>query len=128
MFGGGMTIVKGCFSGLMTGLKAPDAVSYTHLDVYKRQVYYHPGRRAVLAHDNERFAALGEIHPDVAARFDIDGRVYVLEVDLTALMAMAKPIYGVKELPRFPAVSRDIAIVVKEAARAGDMLLSLIHI
>ena len=86
------------------------------------EVYYHPGRRAVLAHDNERFAALGEIHPDVAARFDIDGRVYVLEVDLTALMAMAKPIYGVKELPRFPAVSRDIAIVVKEAARAGDML------
>ena len=53
------------------------------------EVYYHPGRRAVLAHDNERFAALGEIHPDVAARFDIDGRVYVLEVDLTALMAMA---------------------------------------
>lgn len=86
------------------------------------EVYYHPGRRAVLTHDNERFAALGEIHPDVAARFDIDGRVYVLEVDLTALMAMAKPIYGVKELPRFPAVSRDIAIVVKEAARAGDML------
>ena len=31
-------------------------------------------------------------------------------------MAMAKPIYGVKELPRFPAVSRDIAIVVKETA------------
>ena len=46
--------------------------------MYKRQT-----------HDNERFAALGEIHPDVAARFDIDGRVYVLEVDLTALMAMA---------------------------------------
>ena len=86
------------------------------------EVYYHPGRRAVLTHDNERFAALGEIHPDVAARFDIDGRMYVLEVDLTTLMAMAKPIYGVKELPRFPAVSRDIAIVVKEAARAGDML------
>ena len=31
---------------------------------------------------------------------DIDGRVYVLEVDLTALMAMAKPIYGVKEIGR----------------------------
>lgn len=46
----------------------------------------------------------------------------MLEVDIAALSALAKPIYGVKELPRFPAVSRDIAIVVKESARAGDML------
>ena len=86
------------------------------------RVYYHPGRRAVLAHDNERFARLGEIHPDVAARFDIDGRMYVLEVDLTALMAMAKPIYGVKELPRFPAVSRDTPLSSRKRRGAGDML------
>ena len=86
------------------------------------EVYYHPGRRAVLLSGTHCFARLGEIHPDVAARFDIDGRVYVLEVDLTALTALAKPIYGVKELPRFPAVSRDIAVVVKESTQAGDML------
>lgn len=86
------------------------------------EVYYHPGRRAVLVSGTHCFARLGEIHPDVAARFDIDSRVYVLEVDLTALTALAKPIYGVKELPRFPAVSRDIAIVVKESTQAGDML------
>ena len=84
--------------------------------------YYHPGRRAVLLADGRRFAALGEIHPDVAARFEIDRRVYVLEVDLPALMALAKPICGVKELPRFPAVARDIAVVVAESAQAGDML------
>ncbi len=86
------------------------------------EVYYHPGRRAVLTSGTHCFARLGEIHPDVAARFDIDGRVYMLEVDIAALSALTKPIYGVKELPRFPAVSRDIAIVVKESARAGDML------
>ncbi len=43
------------------------------------------------------------------------------EIDLDALMALEKPIYGVKPLPRFPAVTRDIALVVREDVGAGAM-------
>ena len=84
--------------------------------------YYHPGRKAVLCAEGRHFAQLGEIHPDVAARFGIDKRVYVLELDVEALGEMEKPISGVRELPKFPAVARDIAVVVKESVRVGDML------
>ena len=72
--------------------------------------------------DGVKLAALGEIHPDVAERFDIKGRVYVAEVDLDALMPLEKDFYGIKPLPKFPSVSRDIAVVVDETVGAGTMM------
>lgn len=84
--------------------------------------YYHPGRKAVMAAGGTRLAALGEIHPDVAEAFDIKDRVYVAEVDLDALRPLEKDFYGIKPLPKFPAVSRDIAVVVDEAVGAGAMM------
>ena len=85
--------------------------------------YYHPGRKARMRVDGQCIAALGEIHPDVAEAFDISGRrVYVAEIDLDALRPLEKDFYGVKPLPKFPAVSRDIAVVVDEAVGAGAMM------
>ena len=84
--------------------------------------YYHPGRKAILSADGVKLATLGEIHPDVAERFDINRRVYLAEVDLDALMPLEKDFYGVKPLPKFPAVSRDIAVVVDEKVGAGAMM------
>jgi len=69
-----------------------------------------------------KIAQIGEIHPDVAEKFDISSRVYVAEIDLDALKPLAKPLYGVKPLPKFPAVTRDIAVVVDEAVGVGTML------
>ena len=84
--------------------------------------YYHPGRKAILSADGVQLAQLGEIHPDVAERFGIESRVYIAEIDLEALRPMEKPLYGVKLLPKFPAVTRDIAVVVDETAGVGTML------
>ena len=84
---------------------------------------FDPGGRAVLSVNGQRVAALGEIHPDVAEAFDISNRrVYVAEIDLDAVMPMEKDFYGVKPLPKFPAVSRDIAVVVDEKVGAGSMM------
>ena len=84
--------------------------------------YYHPGRKAIMTANGVKLAALGEIHPDVAEKFDIKGRVYVAEIDLDALMPLEVDFYGIKPLPKFPAVSRDIAVVADEAVGAGTML------
>lgn len=84
--------------------------------------YYHPGRKAVLSAEGVQLAAIGEIHPDVAERFDIEKRVYVAEVDIDALRPLDKPFYGVKPLPKFPAVTRDIALVVDESVGTGTMM------
>ena len=84
--------------------------------------YYHPGRKAILSAEGVKIAQIGEIHPDVAEKFDISSRVYVAEIDLDALKPLEKPLYGVKPLPKFPAVTRDIAVVVDEAVGVGTML------
>ena len=85
--------------------------------------YYHPGRKAVMTVDGAKIAALGEIHPDVAEKFGIGNkRVYLAEIDLDALMPLEKDFYGVKPLPKFPSVSRDIAVVVDEGVGAGTMM------
>ena len=85
--------------------------------------YYHPGRKAVLNVNDVQVAQLGEVHPDVAEKFGIDSRrVYLAEVDLDVLKQAEVAIYGIKELPKFPAVTRDIAVVVDEKVGTGTML------
>ena len=84
--------------------------------------YYHPGRKAVLTVGETQLAQLGEIHPDVAERFGIEARAYIAEIDLDALRPLEAPLYGVKPLPKYPAVTRDIALVVDEKVGVGTML------
>ena len=84
--------------------------------------YFHPGRKALLTVNGQTICQFGEIHPDVMEAFDISRRVYVAELDLAALKAAEKPMTEVKSMPKFPAVSRDIALVVDESVGAGPMM------
>ena len=65
---------------------------------------------------------MGEIHPVVAERFGISGRAYIAEIDMVALKNCKIEVGAVKPLPKFPAVSRDIALVVDEEVPAGDLM------
>ncbi len=87
--------------------------------------YYHPGRKAVLTADGKQIAQLGEIHPDVAERFGIDSRVYLAEIDIDALRPLEPDFNGVKPLPKFPAVTRDIALVVDEKVEVGALMQTI---
>ncbi|SMP40680.1 phenylalanine--tRNA ligase subunit beta [Anoxynatronum buryatiense] len=74
---------------------------------------FHPGRCANIYVGDQLMGTLGEIHPLVAANYDMDDvRVFVAEINGDAVLAMAKidPLY--KPLPRYPAVVRDLAVVV----------------
>ncbi|MCQ2437816.1 MAG: phenylalanine--tRNA ligase subunit beta [Clostridia bacterium] len=84
--------------------------------------YYHPGRKATLTVDGNVIATFGEIHPDIAGNFNIEKRVYVAEIDLDALRPLDKDFYGVIPMPKFPAVTRDLALVVDESVGAGAMM------
>lgn len=76
------------------------------------QPYLHPGRSAVITANGALIARLGEVHPAVCEEYGMDGRAYLAEIDLTAFWAAATPMPAIKELPRMPAVSRDIALVL----------------
>lgn len=74
----------------------------------------HPGRQArVLAGDGE-LGVLGEIHPRVGQGYDLKQRVYIFELDFSRLTTLWKREILCRPLPRYPAVTRDVALVVEE--------------
>ncbi|MGQ9572338.1 MAG: phenylalanine--tRNA ligase subunit beta [Dehalococcoidia bacterium] len=77
-----------------------------------------PGRTAELRLNGQRVGLLGQVHPQVAAAFDIDQDVYLFELNLESIVPLAGKAHLYQPLSRFPAVEEDIAIVVDEAITA----------
>ena len=84
--------------------------------------YFHPGRRASIQSGETVLAVIGEVHPDTAALFDLPGRVCAAVVDLPAFFALSQPMGTVKPIARFPAVARDIALVMEEKQQVGPLM------
>ncbi len=84
--------------------------------------YYHPGRKASVYGGGEKLGELGEVHPDVCAAFDIGKRVYIAELDIRKLCAASNDVVKYEPLPRYPAVERDIALIVDADVPAGALL------
>jgi len=87
--------------------------------------YFHPGRRAVVRSRGAILGELGEMHPDVATSFDIERRVYVAVIDMGAAAQAETPIGATPPLPRFPAVTRDLALVVDESVPLGPLMAAI---
>ncbi|MCK8817110.1 phenylalanine--tRNA ligase subunit beta [Natroniella sulfidigena] len=74
----------------------------------------HPGRTAKLEVAGEMIGYLGEVHPEVLDNYDLNQRVTVFELDFSAIVKAATDIREYSQLPKYPALTRDIALVVKE--------------
>lgn len=82
---------------------------------------YHPGRCAAVKVAGRVIGFVGELHPRLLERYDLPGRAVAIEVDAGAILAAAEPI-RVEALPRFPAVDRELNVVVAEEAPAAEVL------
>jgi len=80
-----------------------------------------PGRTAEVQVDGQRVGVVGQVHPRVAASFDIDQEVYLFELNLEALLPHAGRPRRYQPLSRFPAVEEDIAIVVDEGVTTAQV-------
>lgn len=82
---------------------------------------YHPGRCAAVWSGAQCLGIFGQIHPLAAQNYGVDGEFYCAELSFDALMAAkgADPQY--MPLPKFPAVTRDIAVVCDEAVTVGAL-------
>ncbi|AWN61813.1 phenylalanine--tRNA ligase subunit beta [Streptococcus sobrinus] len=74
----------------------------------------HPGRTASLVLAGQTIGFVGQVHPEVAKDYGIP-ETYVAEINLTALQANLQPAQAFVEITKFPAVSRDIALLVDQA-------------
>ena len=85
--------------------------------------YMHPKRSAVASFGQRSIGYLGEVHPDVGDDLGFAGRVVYAEIDVAALHAVAEQIGApqARGLPRFPAVTRDVAMLVREEFTAEEI-------
>ncbi|HDE5657631.1 phenylalanine--tRNA ligase subunit beta [Staphylococcus aureus] len=95
--------------------------SYRRADIDR----LHPGRTAEILLENKVVGFIGELHPTLAADNDLK-RTYVFELNFDALMAVSVGYINYQPIPRFPGMSRDIALEVDQNIPAAD-LLSTIH-
>lgn len=76
---------------------------------------FHPGRCAVLTVDGERLGVIGEIHPKAAENYGIDERIYCFSLNVDCMFQHAKMDKTYTPLPKFPAVSRDLALICESS-------------
>ena len=84
--------------------------------------YLHPGRAAKAVVGDKTVAVFGEVHPTTAEKFDLNARAYVAEIYLDMLKGNKAPLVIYSPLPKFPAVSRDLALLCDKEIPVGDLL------
>ena len=82
---------------------------------------YHPGRVADVYVGDSRIGVLGQVHPLVAKSYGVDAEFYCAELDFNQLLHMDRSVPEYVPLPKFPAVTRDIAVVCDEAITVGAL-------
>lgn len=100
-----------------------EASNINRFDIEKetKNESYHPGRCANIKVGIDVIATIGEVHPEVLSNYDIEKRVYVAEVNVTKLTKYSKSNKKYVEVPKFPAVERDIAVIVDEKVEVGQI-------
>ncbi|MEG6512490.1 phenylalanine--tRNA ligase subunit beta [Desulforamulus ruminis] len=83
---------------------------------------FHPGRCAKIEIQGELLGVLGELHPNVVENYELPGRVMALKIDLQVLAGYPRPVKQYRSLLKFPAVERDLAVLVKQEVAAAHML------
>lgn len=81
----------------------------------------HPGKTAVFKKGREVIASVGEVHPAVASAFGIPKKMYIFETDIETLMKYTAKNFHYEHLPKYPAITRDLAMLVDDTVAAGDV-------
>ncbi len=102
--------LKGELEAVFAGLRLKKA-SYAAV---KDNPSYHPGRCAMVTIDGIDVGYMGQVHPLVAKNYGIDAEVYCAEISLTKLFGLQLPEATYTPLPKYPTVTRDLALLCDE--------------
>ena len=108
--------LKGELDAILNGLRLPKA-SYTAVS---NNPSYHPGRCAKISINGIDLGYIGQVHPLTAKNYGIDCEVYCAEVNFSAMFDLRLPEPTYTPLPKYPTVSRDLAIVCDEAVTVAQ--------
>lgn len=110
--------MKGCVEEMIDKLGIRQVVTYVPADDCP---YLHPGRHADVVINDEIVGYLGEIHPEVADNYNLGTKTYVAVMDVELLAKYADFDVKYEGVAKFPAVTRDISLVMKKTVLAGQV-------
>ena len=110
--------VKGLVEAIMKDLRAESV----RFEACTDNPSYHPGRCATVWAGDECIGVFGQIHPLVAANYGVDTELYCAELSLENLLGACGPDPIYMPLPKFPAVTRDIAVVCDKAIPVAKLI------
>ncbi|MDR1131758.1 MAG: phenylalanine--tRNA ligase subunit beta [Oscillospiraceae bacterium] len=113
--------LKGCIEALLTGLR----IKNVRFEAVSDNPSYHPGRCARISCGERPLGVMGQAHPSAAAEFGLNIPVFTAELSVSALMAGVSGEPSYVPLPRFPAITRDIAVVCDSAVTVAALTESL---
>lgn len=85
------------------------------------KTFLHPGRQALIRYEDKVIGYLGEVHPEVADNYGIDTKVYVAVLDMPEILPFASFDRKYEGIAKYPAVVRDISMVVPKNILVGDI-------
>ena len=107
--------------GMIEALLADIGVGAVKFTAKSDDPTFHPGRCAVITKGDAVLGVLGQIHPVTAQNWDIAVPVFIADLDEELLRTLRKPITDYKRLPKYPAITRDLALVCDESVTAGEL-------
>ena len=108
-------------NGIIENILDANYINRYEIEKEKENGSYHPGRCANIKIGKDIIATLGEVHPIVLNNYEIEKRVYLAEVNITKLEKYSRKNKKYVEVPKFPAIERDIAIIVDEKIEVGQI-------
>ncbi|MGO4888651.1 phenylalanine--tRNA ligase subunit beta [Anaerobacillus sp. MEB173] len=109
-------VAKGVLEGLFAQLGIDPDITF----VQSKKAGLHPGRTAQILLGEQEIGYIGQIHPSLQKELDLN-ETYVFQLDLETLLTTEVDHVTYEALPRYPAMSRDIALVLDEAVAAGQV-------
>ena len=119
---GNFFTLKGCVNAILDdcGIKGYDYIPSSE------NPSYHPGRYAeIQASDGKVIGHIGQIHPEVSKKYGADTEIYMAELDCDILFELQDTEHSYHPLPRYPAVTRDLAVICDKGVYASHLEKSI---
>lgn len=107
--------------GVLEGLFERLGIKNWSLKAESFPVFLHPGRSGNIFIDDTYIGFMGEIHPAVQENYHLENKTYIFQVYLQKIMEKALDVVKYQPVPKYPAVDRDMALVVKDEIPAGSI-------
>ena len=125
MYGGDADFyaLKGMVEQLLGEMKISDVeyIRANDSDVFDEKYALHPGRSAVIMRDGVALGIMGEVHPEVQDTYEIGVKTYVAKLNIPELMDAAAEKITYQPLPKFPATTRDLSLLVDEDMPVAEL-------